>query len=102
MSKYDGTATTLMTEACPSHRWAKQGFYVYVPDFFQGDPVSDSYLNDIVPNLRVQASATVMDKAASGAKAATALGPWLIKHREAVSKPLIDQFVKAIRDDPET
>lgn len=60
------------------------------------------YLKDIIPNLRDQEKATVADKATSTARAGAALGPWLIKHREAVAKPIVDNFIKAVRDDPAT
>lgn len=30
------------------------------------------------------------------------LGPWLIKHRKAVSKPLIDPFIREVRKTPGT
>ena len=39
-------------------------------------------------------------KATSTAKVAAALGPWLVKHREGVSKPLIDDFLTGIRNSP--
>ena len=33
---------------------------------------------------------------------AAALGPWLVKHREAVVKPIIEGFVKAVKGEPTT
>ncbi|KAK1926018.1 dienelactone hydrolase [Papiliotrema laurentii] len=82
--------------------WAGQGYEVLIPDLFESGPVSHELLNTIVPNKRVQAQATVVSKAADTAKTAAALGPWLISNREAVSKPKIEAFVKAVKEDPTT
>ena len=42
------------------------------------------------------------DKAKNAAIVPATLGPWLVKHREAVSKPLIDGFVNTVRKTPGT
>ncbi len=67
-----------------------------------GDNIPPTYLKDIVPNLRDQEKATLVEKAASTARAGAVLGPWLIRHREAVAKPIVDGFIKAVREDPAT
>ena len=45
---------------------------------------------------------TLVGKTAKTAKVGTTLPPWLAKHREAVSKPIIDNFVDAVRKVPGT
>ncbi|WWC66802.1 uncharacterized protein I206_100708 [Kwoniella pini CBS 10737] len=82
--------------------YAGNGWKVLLPDFFEGDAIDHNLLNAIVPNLRVQAEATVASKAVDSAKMAAALGPWITKHREAVSKPIIEKFFQALRADPST
>ena len=42
------------------------------------------------------------DKAKNAAIVPATLGPWLAKHREGVSKPLIDSFVNTVRMIPGT
>lgn len=44
----------------------------------------------------------VADKAKNAAIVPTTLGPWLVKHREGVTKPLIDGFVNTVRMVPGT
>ncbi|KAK6905254.1 hypothetical protein I203_106074 [Kwoniella mangroviensis CBS 8507] len=82
--------------------YAGNGWKVLLPDFLEGDAIDHDLLNAIVPNLRVQAEATVASKAVDSAKMAAAMGPWITKHREAVSKPIIENFFKALRADPST
>ncbi|ODN76293.1 hypothetical protein L202_06221 [Cryptococcus amylolentus CBS 6039] len=82
--------------------WAGKGWKVLLPDFFEGDAVPDSLLQAIAPNVRYQAESTTTSKTADGAKAGATMGPWLAKHREAVSKPLIEKYVQAVRSDPST
>ena len=43
-----------------------------------------------------------MDKAKNAAVVPVTLGPWLAKHREGVSRPIIDGFVNAVRMLPGT
>ncbi|WVQ80924.1 hypothetical protein IAT38_003031 [Cryptococcus sp. DSM 104549] len=82
--------------------YAGKGWKVLLPDLFEGDAIPADHLQAIAPNLRYQAESTVVSKAADGVKAGAALGPWLAKHREAVAKPLIENFVKAVRADSST
>lgn len=42
------------------------------------------------------------EKATNAAVVPTTLGPWLVKYREAVSRPLIDGFINTIRMTPGT
>jgi len=75
--------------------------YQDIPDFLEGDPIPESMLNTIVPNLREQARKSVLEKAEDGIATAATFGPWMIKHREAVAKPVMEGFIKSTRADPE-
>lgn len=83
-------------------QYAKAGFYVYVPDFHQGDSLPESFLQNVEPNLNEQAKLTLADKAKNAAVVPTTLGPWLLTHREAVTKPLIDGFFNALKTEAGT
>ena len=82
--------------------YAKAGFYTYMPDFFQGDALPIDFLQNIEPSLRTQETLSLADKAKNTAVVATTLGTWLPKHREAVSRPLIDGFINTVRLTPGT
>jgi len=73
--------------------FAKAGFYVVVPDVFQGDHVPHDLLNVIIPKTKPTSTET--------AKVVSNHAPWLERHREAVTKPLIDKFLSSLRADPE-
>ena len=53
-------------------------------------------------NLNDQAKLTAIDKAKNAAVVPTTLGPWLLTHREAVVRPLIDAFFNQLRITPGT
>ena len=82
--------------------YAKEGFYVYLPDFHEGDSLHIDFLQNVEPPLKKQESLTVVEKAKNAAVVPATLGPWLLAHREAVSKPLIDGFVNTVRNTPGT
>jgi len=82
--------------------YAKAGFYVYVPDFHQGDSIPIEFLQSVEPPLKTREQLTVIDKTKATATVGTTLPPWLVKHREAVTKPLIDSFISAVRKVPGT
>lgn len=82
--------------------YAKAGFYCYIPDIHRGDSLAIEFLQSIEPPLPVRESRNLYDKAASTAATAATLGPWLARHREAVSKPLIDNFIQTVRQIPRT
>jgi len=65
-----------------------------------GDPVPESIMAKLVPTKEEAAAKSLVDKAADTAAVGATLGPWLIKHREAVSLPLIQSFVRHLRSDP--
>ncbi|ORY11256.1 dienelactone hydrolase [Clohesyomyces aquaticus] len=82
--------------------YARAGFTAYIPDVHEGDSLPISFLQDVEPPLPTRESLTLVQKTAATAKVGATLGPWLIKHREAVSKPIIDGFIREIRKTPGT
>ena len=78
--------------------YAKAGFTAYVPDVHQGDSLPVDFLQTVEPPLPERKALTMTQKAASTAKVGATLGPWLATHREGVSKPLIDNFLTAVRN----
>lgn len=82
--------------------YAKAGFYCYIPDVHQGDSLPLEFLDSVEPNLKTREQLTLIDKTKNTATVGTTLPPWLIKHREGVSKPLIDSFIQAVRNIPGT
>lgn len=82
--------------------YAKAGFYCYIPDVHQGDSLPISFLQNIEPPLKDQETAGLVDKAKNAAIVPATLGPWLAKHREAVSEPIISGFINTVRSIPGT
>lgn len=82
--------------------WAENGFYVYIPDILQGDSVPIEHINTITPKKRAQDEGGLTGAIKTNATAAYDLVPFITKHREAVVKPLIEGFVKAVKGDAET
>jgi dienelactone hydrolase len=54
----------------------------------------------MVPTKEQAAEKTLADKAADAASVGATMGPWRVKHREAVILPLIQSFVEHLRSDP--
>ncbi|KAI9818022.1 MAG: hypothetical protein M1827_000646 [Pycnora praestabilis] len=82
--------------------YAKAGFYTYIPDVFNGDAIPISFLDNVEPNVKSREQLSLLDKGKNQAIIATTLPPWLIRHREGVSKPIIDGFINAVRHIPGT
>lgn len=82
--------------------YALAGFYTYIPDFHEGDSLPLSFLQNVEPPLKKQEQLSMTEKATNAAMIPTTLGPWLVKHREAVSRPLIDGFINTVRMTPGT
>ena len=82
--------------------YAKAGFCTYIPDIHQGDSLPISFLQNVEPPLKTQETLGIVDKAKNAAIIPTTLGPWLLKHREGISAPLIDGFVNTVRMIPGT
>ena len=82
--------------------YAKEGFYVYLPDFHQGDSLPIDFLQNVEPPLKKQETLTLTEKAKNTAVVPATLGPWLLTHRESVTRPLINGFVNTVRNTPGT
>lgn len=82
--------------------YASAGFYVYIPDLHSGDSLPISFLSTVEPPLPERASRSVIDSAAATATVGATLGPWLLKHRESVSRPLVEGFIRTVRMVPGT
>jgi dienelactone hydrolase len=82
--------------------YAKAGFTAYIPDVHEGDSLDPSFLQTVEPQLPQREQLTLVDKATATAKVGATLGPWLIKHREAVARPLIENFIRQVRLIPGT
>jgi len=82
--------------------YAKAGFFAYVPDVHEGDSLPIEFLQDVEPPLPVRENLSLIEKGTKTAKVGVTLGPWLVRHREAVSKPVIDGFIQTIRHTPGT
>ena len=61
-----------------------------------------SFLDNVEPNVKTQETLGLTDKAKNTAIVSATLGTWLPKHREGVTKPLIDGFVNTLRTTPGT
>lgn len=68
----------------------------------KGDSIPLEFLDSVEPPLKVREQLTRLDKTKATGVVGTTLPPWLIKHREAVSRPLIENFLSAVRQIPGT
>ena len=82
--------------------YAKAGFYCYIPDLHSGDSLPNSLLQNIEPPTQKQETLSIVDKVKSAAIVPATLGPWLIRHREAISQPIISGFIDTVRHIPGT
>jgi len=83
-------------------QYAKAGFMVYIPDVHEGDSLDVEFLNTVEPQLPERNARSLVDKATATAKTGATLGPWLVTHREAVARPLIENFIDKVRYIPGT
>lgn len=82
--------------------YAANGFTAYIPDVHQGDSLPEDFLQTVEPPLPQREARTMVDRATATAKIGATLGPWLIKHREAVARPIIENFIDKVRYIPGT
>ncbi|CDZ96174.1 Predicted hydrolase related to dienelactone hydrolase [Phaffia rhodozyma] len=80
--------------------WAAKGYRTLIPDIFAGDSVPLDLLTTI-PNLRDREKKTLADKAIDTVKLGATFGPWTFTHRDSVILPIINDYLKAVRADPE-
>ncbi|CAF2374485.1 unnamed protein product [Rotaria sp. Silwood2] len=75
----------------------KTGFDVYIPDLFNGDAIASSFLQGIpqVPGEKM----SIGSKITFAGKFITSLVPWLFRHRQAVTLPIVEKFFKALRSE---
>ena len=60
------------------------------------------FLQSVEPPLKDKEQAGLIDKAKGTVDVMATLGPWLAKHREGVSEPLISGFVNTVKQIPGT
>lgn len=83
-------------------QYAANGFTAYIPDVHEGDSLDIDFLQTVEPQKTERDSRSLTEKAAATAKTGATLGPWLLKHRESVARPLIENFIKQVRMIPGT
>jgi len=67
-----------------------------------GDSLPIEFLNSAEPPLKERNNLSLVEKGLKTARVATTLGPWMAMHREAVSRPIIEGFINAVRLIPGT
>ena len=82
--------------------YAKSGFYCYIPDVHQGDSLPVEFLQSVEPPLKVKENAGIIAKAKGTVDVMVTLGPWLAKHREGISEPIISGFINTVHQIPGT
>jgi len=82
--------------------YAKAGFYCYIPDLHQGDSLPIEFLQSVEPPLKAKEQEGLIDKAKETVDVMGTLGPWLARHTEGVTEPLVSGFVDAVRQIPGT
>ncbi|EXJ88038.1 hypothetical protein A1O1_04965 [Capronia coronata CBS 617.96] len=78
-------------------QYAQAGFYCYIPDVHAGDSLPIEFLQSIEPPLKVKEQEGLLAKAKETVDVMATLGPWLAKHREGVSEPIVSGFMDAVR-----
>ena len=84
---------------------------MYVPDFFDGghphfrpltlgDPVPENIMQKLIPTKEQAANKSMLERTTDAASVVAIMGPWFLKHREAVSLPLVQRFLNELRADP--
>ncbi|KAK5123950.1 hypothetical protein LTR85_002147 [Meristemomyces frigidus] len=82
--------------------YAAAGFTAYIPDVHSGDSIDESFLQTVEPPLPQREALSLTERATSTASVGATLGPWLLKHREAVARPIIENFIDKVRYIPGT
>ncbi|KAM0721660.1 hypothetical protein Q7P37_002585 [Cladosporium fusiforme] len=83
-------------------QYAQAGFTAYVPDVHGGDSLPVSLLTSVEPTLATRERISFLTKTLNTLRAGAGLGPWLLRHREAVARPVIEAFITAVRSLPGT
>jgi len=82
--------------------YARAGFYVYIPDLHKGDSLPIEFLQSVEPPLKIREQQGLVDKTKATVTVGTTLPPWLLKHPESTTRPLISSFVSSVRALPGT
>ena len=91
-----------LTDHTRADEYAAHGFTAYIPDVLEGDAVDEGFLKTVEPTLPERESRSITEKATATATVGATLGPFLIKHREAVARPIIEGFIEKVREIPGT
>lgn len=83
-------------------QYAAAGYTAYIPDIHEGDSLDPSFLQTVEPQLPVRESRSITDKAVATASTAATFGPWAIRHRESVIRPIVENFIDKVRYIPGT
>lgn len=74
---------------------ATQGEYrVLVPDFFQGDSMDSRILENMEAKNK-----SIVKKVTDTAGMLASGAPWMFRHREAAARPVVEGFMKQLRQD---
>lgn len=76
--------------------YAKAGFYVLLPDFFEGDSLPSELEHKMMPpeSAAPRGFFQVVKDYSTGISKG---GAWMYRHRAAVSRPVIDRFFTTLR-----
>jgi dienelactone hydrolase len=66
-----------------------------------GDNIPEWVLRVAAPKNRELDNKSLPEKVKDTLLQGAEYGPWLIRHREAVTRPIIDEFLSALKQDPE-
>ncbi|KAK5269512.1 hypothetical protein LTR96_005208 [Exophiala xenobiotica] len=81
-------------------QYAAAGFKCYIPDVHEGDSLPIEFLQSVEPPLKQKEQEGMLAKAKETVDVMATLGPWLAKHREGVSEPIISGFINTVRNTP--
>jgi len=81
--------------------YASNGFYVMVPDLVADDTIPEWVLKVGAPKNRELDNKSLTEKVKDTFLMGAEYGPWLIRHREGVTRPKINDFVQSVRQDAE-
>ncbi|KAM0751010.1 alpha/beta-hydrolase [Meredithblackwellia eburnea MCA 4105] len=77
---------------------AANGFYVVIPDLFKNDSLDGELILKIAPRTSLP-ERSVVQKGVEMTSVMASLGPWLVRQREAVVKPILESFVNELKKD---
>jgi hypothetical protein len=68
----------------------------------EGDSLPIEFLQDVEPPLKQKEQDSLLTKGKQTVDVMATLGPWLAKHREGVSEPIISGFINHVKTIPGT